>query len=188
MKLRRTFFIMKDHSKSVYYILFTLLAGLCLFAFPQMTTSVVFWGLAGAMMAVGAVQLLSYFRSDVQGAITGDKMATGLLLIIFGLMIGLAQETIASLLPVIFGFVRFIGGIFKTQGAFDLRRMGDMRWFVALIGALISVVFGLIILLNPFGTLMTLMRVMGAFMVIESLQDMLYAWRYEKIRKNFVIH
>ena len=54
--------------------------------------------------------------------------------------------------------------------------------------ALISTVFGLIVLINPFGTLMTLMRVMGAFLVIESVQDMLYAWRYEKIRKNFVIH
>ena len=188
MKTRRTLFIFKDHAKSVYYILFSLVAGLCLFIFPQMTTSVVFWGLAIAMMIVGAIQLLGYFRSDVQGAISGDKMATGMLMIILGLIVGLAQETIASMLPVVFGFVLFIGGVFKTQGAFDLKRMGDERWFVALIGALISLVFGLIILLNPFGTLMTLMRVMGAFMVAESLQDMLYAWRYEKIRKDFVIH
>jgi len=188
MKMSRTLFILKDHAKSVYYMLFTLLAGLCLLIFPQMTTAVVFWGLAGALMLIGLVQLIGYFRSDVQGAISGDKMATGLLLIVLGLIIGLAQETIASLLPVVFGFVLFVGGIFKTQGAFDLRRMGDARWFMALVGALISLVCGVIILVDPFDTLMTLMRVMGAFLVLESVQDMLYAWRYEKIRKNFVIH
>lgn len=186
--MKKTIFILKDHSKSVLYIGFSLLAGLCLLIFPQMTTSVVFWGMAAALMIMGAIHLAGYFRCDVQNAITGDKMATGLLLMILGLIVGLAQETIASLLPVIFGFVLFVGGVFKIQGAFDLKRMGDLRWFFTLVGALVSTVFGLVILINPFGTLMTLMRVMGAFLVIEAVQDMLYAWRYEKIRKNFVIH
>ena len=73
-------------------------------------------------------------------------------------------------------------------GAFDLKRMGDPRWFITLIGALVSLIFGLIVLVNPFGTLMTLMRVMGAFLVVESVQDAVYAARYEKIRKSFTIH
>lgn len=188
MKSHKTVFIFKDHSKSVFYIGFTLVAGLLLLLFPQMTTSVVFWGMAAALMIAGAVQMIGYFRCDVQKAITGSGMATGLMLIILGLIVGCAQETIASLLPVIFGVVLFTGGVFKTQGAFDMKRMGDLRWFTTLIGALISTVFGLIVLINPFGTLMTLMRVMGAFLVIEGVQDMLYAWRYEKIRKSFVIH
>lgn len=186
--MKKTVFILKDHSKSVGYIVFAMLAGLCLLLFPQITTNIVFWGLAIILMAMGALQLISYFRCSVQQAIAGDRMASGLLMIVLGLILGFAQETIASLLPVIFGVVLFIGGILKTQGAFDLRRMGDRRWFVTLIGALISLVFGLIVLLNPFGTLMTLMRVMGAFLVVESVQDALYALRYEKIRKSFTIH
>lgn len=188
MLMKKTVFILKDHSKSVIYIVFALLAGLCLLLFPQITTSIVFWGLAIIMMLMGAIQLISYFRSSVQQAIAGDSMASGLLLIVLGLVVGFAQETIASLLPVIFGVVLFIGGILKTQGAFDLRRMGDRRWFITLIGALISLIFGLIVLFNPFGTLMTLMRVMGAFLVIESIQDAVYALRYEKIRKTYTIH
>lgn len=186
--MKKTIFVLKDHSKSVIYIAFSLVAGLCLLLFPQMTTSVVFWGLAAALMIMGAVNLIGYFRASVLTAVSGDSMASGLLMIVLGLVIGFAQETIASLLPVIFGVILFIGGILKTQGAFDLKRMGDLRWFITLIGALVSLVFGLIILINPFGTLMTLMRVMGAFLVVESIQDAIYAIRYEKIRKQFTIH
>lgn len=186
--MKRTIFILKDHSKSVFYIAFALIAGLCLLLFPQMTTSVVFWGLAVVLIGMGVANLITYFRANVQKAISGDSMASGLLLIVLGLVVGFARETIASLLPVVFGVVLFIGGILKTQGAFDLKRMGDLRWFVTLIGALVSLVFGLIVLFNPFGTLMTLMRVMGAFLVVESVQDAIYAARYEKIRKSFTIH
>lgn len=186
--MKKTIFIFKDHSKSVIYIVFALVAGLCLLLFPQMTTSVVFWGLAAALMIMGAINLIGYFRASVIAAVTGDSMASGLLMIVLGLVVGFAQETIASLLPVIFGIVLFIGGILKTQGAFDLKRMGDMRWFITLIGALVSLSFGVIVLCNPFGTLMTLMRVMGAFLVVESIQDAAYAIRYEKIRKQFTVH
>ena len=186
--MKKTIFILKDHSKSVIYIAFALIAGLCLLLFPQMTTSVVFWGLAAVLMVIGVINLIGYFRASVITAVTGDSMASGLLLIVLGLVIGFAQETIASLLPVIFGLVLFIGGILKTQGAFDLKRMGDLRWFVTLIGAAVSLIFGLVILLNPFGTLLTLMRVMGAFLVVESIQDAVYAIRYEKIRKSFTVH
>jgi len=186
--MKKTVFIFKDHSKSVLYIIFSLLAGLCLLLIPQLTTTLVFWGLAIVLLAMGAAQLMDYFRSDVQGAISGSGMATGLLLVILGLLVGFGQKTIVSMLPGIFGLVLFVGGVFKTQGAFDMKRMGDQRWTTTLIGAGISAVLGLIVFINPFGTIMTLMRVMGAFLLVESVQDMLYAWKYEKIRKNFVIH
>ena len=58
MKSHKTVFIFKDHSKSVFYIGFTLVAGLLLLLFPQMTTSVVFWGMAAALMIAGAVQMI----------------------------------------------------------------------------------------------------------------------------------
>ncbi len=186
--MKKTVFMFKDHSKSIIYIAFALIAGLCLLLFPQMTTNVVFWGMAAVLIVMGAINLIGYFRSNVITAVTGDSMASGLLMIVLGLVIGFAQETIASLLPVIFGMVLFIGGIFKTQGAFDMKRMGDLRWFITLIGAAVSAICGLIILINPFGTLMTLMRVMGAFLVAESIQDAAYAIRYEKIRKSYTIH
>ena len=186
--MKKTVFIWKDHARSVLYIVFSLLAGLCLLFVPRLTTSLVFWGLAAVLLVMGAMQLIGYFRSDVQGAIAASGMALGLLMIILGLFVGFGQQTIVSFLPAIFGLVLFAGGVFKTQGAFDMKRMGDQRWVTVLIGACISAVLGLIVLINPFDTMMTLMRVMGAFLVVESAQDMLYAWRYEKIRKNFVIH
>lgn len=186
--MKTSLFILKDHSRSVFYIVFSLVAGICLLLFPQMTTSVVFWGMAVVLMLMGAANLVSYFRSDVHRAITGDSMASGLLLIVLGLVLGFAQETIASLLPVIFGVVLFVGGILKTQGACDLKRMGDQRWFLVLIGAGVSLVCGLIVLINPFATWVTLMRVMGAFLLTEGIQDAVCVLRYEKIRKSFTIH
>ena len=185
--MKRTIYILKDHSRSVFYIGFAMVAGLCLLLFPQMTTSVVFWGLAGVLIFMGAISLITYFRVATAKAVSGDGMASGLLLIVLGLIVGFARKTIASLLPVVFGLVLFIGGVFKTQGAFDLKRMGDERWFVILIGALFSLITGLIVLINPFGTLLTLMRVMGAFLLAEGVQDLLCALRYEKIRKQFTV-
>ena len=49
----------------------------------------------------------------------------------------------------------------------------------------VSVVMGLVIICNPFSTMMTLMRVIGAALVIEAVQDAICALKFYKIEKKF---
>ena len=83
------------------------------------------------------------------------------------------------------GLILLIGGVFKLQGAFDMRRMGVSTWARELIYVAVSVVMGLVIICNPFSTMMTLMRVIGAALVIEAVQDAICALKFYKIEKKF---
>ena len=78
-----------------------------------------------------------------------------------------------------------VGGIFKLQTAFDMRRMGVDKWQHELIYVGVSVVMGAIIIFNPFSTALTLMRVIGAALVVEAVQDTICAVKFHKIEKNF---
>mgnify|MGYP005790089263 CR=1 FL=1 len=161
------------------------LLGLLLLFFPQTTADAVLYIFGIALILIGAVRSVQYFRMDVRSAISSRQLALGVLLIFAGVMVLVFSESFISFFPFVLGCVLFIGGIAKLQSAFDLKRMGVAKWYYDLFGVLVSLLFGLIILLNPFSAAMTLMRVIGAALVIEVVQDVICAVRFCRFEKKF---
>ena len=71
------------------------------------------------------------------------------------------------------GIILLVSGLVKLQTALDFRRNNVRRWQLQLTISLISVVMGIIILLNPFGTALLMTRMIGAAILVEGLQDAL---------------
>ncbi len=63
-------------------------------------------------------------------------------------------SVIISILPFIVGIVLVFSGLIKVQDGINLKRFNYDRWFLVLGFAVISVILGIVVLLNPFGTLL----------------------------------
>ena len=161
------------------------LLGLFLLLFPQTTANIVFFIFGTALIVAGVVHAILYFADDARNAIGGWQLATGIMLVLAGIAVFVLADALIAFLPFIFGLILLIGGVFKLQGAFDMRRMGVSTWARELIYVAVSVVMGLVIICNPFSTMMTLMRVIGAALVIEAVQDAICALKFYKIEKKF---
>lgn len=184
----KSFIVVKENSTSLIYVAASALLGLLLLIFPETATGALMWILAAALIICGAVRVYQYFKLSKKEALLGDRMVSGLILIAVGLIVGLAQRAIAGMFPFVFGCALLLGGIIKFQGAFDLRIVGYKRWYIALLAALLSGALGLVILLNPFATALTLMRVLGAFLLIEAVQDAIYTLRYNTLKKRYFVY
>ena len=78
-------------------------------------------------------------------------------------------DTVLTVLPAVFGVFVLLDSLGRIQNALELRRAGLVRWWGMLFFALLSVVLGVLILINPFAALTTTVRVIGAVLLIESV-------------------
>ena len=75
------------------------------------------------------------------------------------------------MLTVVYGVITLINGINKVQWAVDLLRLKQRFWFVSLIGAALTLVFGILILTNPFTTTAILWTFIAVTLIAEAAMD-----------------
>ena len=96
-------------------------------------------------------------------------------------------EPMDYLLPFFFGLMLLIGGIGKLQYTLNFKRMGATRWYLELVGTILSIAFGIIILVNPFSTALLLMRIIGIALLIEGIQDLISHYAYKKATQAYYV-
>lgn len=177
--------LLKDHATGTAGLLIGFLMGLLLLFVPQLTAKVVVLVIGGALILFGVVRMIQYFRADAHAAVDSWGLATGVMVALGGVGVFVFSKALIGLVPFVIGCIIIAGGVLKLQRALDLMRLGAERWYLDFIGVAVSIVLGLIIILNPFATALTLMRVIGASLVVEAVQDALCELRFYKIHKRF---
>ena len=157
-----------------------LVFGLVLLIWPGITTALILNICGGALIAAGLYNIARYFlRRDGQYLINWN-LALGIALAGGGVSLIVFKELLLSVIPFLFGSALLLCGIIKVQAALNMRRMSARRWYITLILAGISAVLGLIILINPFGTGLMLIRLIGASIAVEAIEDLFSARVYNK--------
>ena len=111
----------------------------------------------------------------------------GLVLALCGLALIAFKAALLSVVPVLFGIALLIGGVAKIQAACNLRRMAYGRWYLTMIAAVVSCILGFLIIANPFATTLVLVRVIGASIAIEAVQDLISILTYNRtVTTHFV--
>lgn len=118
---------------------------------------------AGILLCVlGAIGLINYFREDPAEAALSQQMTKGLLMLLLGAFcIYKSEWIIKTFLPiiVIYGVVVLVVGVMKLQWTVDMIRLKSGNWAPTAIAAALSIVLGLIIVLNPSETMWTFLAI-----------------------------
>lgn len=67
--------------------------------------------------------------------------------------------------------MNLVFGISKFQWAIDMLRQKQKFWFVALIGAALTLVFAILILINPFASTTVLWTFIAITLIVEAVVD-----------------
>lgn len=163
----------------------SIVLGAILLIFPGATVAVVMNGIGIAAIIIGIINIVRYFMTDASAAMQSNNLASGLIFVLAGLVVILFHESLIALLPLCIGLAIMIGGFFKLQGSIAALRMGA-KWNITMVAAVISLIFGALIVFNPFSTAMTLMRVLGAGLIYEGVVDYTYS-KFRKKQKEDII-
>lgn len=131
----------------------------------------------GIMLAImGIVSIVGYFRADPEEAAEKSGLAKGLVFVFLAFVCIFKTGWLIAAFPLItvfYGVLILVSGISKVQWAVDMLRQKQKYWFVALIGAVLSLVFAALVLANPFSSTVVLWTFIAVSLIIEAIVDIL---------------
>ena len=149
--------------------------GIFLLMVPGTALNIVCYALGGVVLACAAVQLIRYFaveRGVFQSQLT---LISGLVCLGLGAFLIIRSDLVVRILPIVFGLFVIFDSLGRIQNALELRRCEYSSWKGFLLLAVLSIVLGIVMILDPFGTMETLVMAIGVILIIEGALNLLSA-------------
>lgn len=159
---------------SIIMALCELVLGVLLLINPICFTSLVFIILGIVLAVTGIIEIIAYFRTEPAGAILRQNLAVGLAEITAGLFCIFRYEWLIAafpLLTILYGILILMTSFAKIQWTADMIRLKQSQWYLAAISALLSAVFALIILSDPFSSTAALWIFVAVSLIVEAAAD-----------------
>ena len=175
----------KENFGSLVLCLMELLIGILLLISPVGFTAGIIITFGFIVMIRGFIAIIRYFKSAPLSAEKEQNLAKGLIGVVFGGFCILQTQWLIAAFPVLtvlYGIAILVTGFYKIQFVADMLRQGKPQWGWAAASAVLSVLFAIMILMNPFSTTITLWTFTAITLIAEAIVDVIYL--VMKIRKT----
>ena len=149
--------------------------GIFLLMVPGTALNVGCYALGGVVLLGAVIQLVRYFlveRGIFQSQLT---LISGLVCLALGGFLILRSDIVVRILPIVFGLFVIFDSLGRIQNALELRRCEYPSWKGFLLLAVLSIALGVIMIVDPFGTMETLVMAIGVILIVEGSLNLLSA-------------
>lgn len=154
------------------------LVGVLLLVNPMGFTSGIFIAGGAVLGLIGLKTLIVYFFQKAEEAAASHGLLNGLVCLLLGLFLAFRFNWILATFPVltvVYGVVVLLTGLAKLQTAVDMLRLKKGRWYLAMVGAALTLACAGVVLMNPFGTTAALWMFTGISLIVEAALDLITA-------------
>jgi uncharacterized membrane protein HdeD (DUF308 family) len=160
-------------------------AGIALFVWPELFTLMACRAIAMLLVVVGVVHLLSYLLERREAFRQQADLAIGAVLFALGLWMTLSPGFFISLIPLVLGAVVLVHGIQDIRYGLSLKKTAYEYWWSAVIFGIFSVLFGLTMIANPFGSASALTMLVGVALIYDGISDLWIVSRLSRSARRF---
>ena len=146
--------------------------GIVLVIWPHILGVMLCYLLGGALIVMGVFQLISFLRGERLGFYNKFVMMMGIVLVLLGIWICAQPRIVLSIIPVVVGIIVLIHGLMDIQYTLDIKKAGREKWWIALIAAALTLIVGLLLVLNPFTAYEITMVLLGVAMLYDGGSDL----------------
>ncbi len=160
--------------------IFLLLLGLLLFFKSSETLVGISYLVGGVLIALGVIAIVNFLRNKTRDIFIQLNIVYGIVSIVAGIFLVTVPEFIGSIIPIVVGIAVIISSSFKVQQALVLKNLGSSYFLPSLIMAIICLICGVVILFNPFTSAVVVTRIIGLFMIIYAVLDIINSFILRK--------
>ncbi len=169
----------EQRRSSIVMAVITVLLGLLLVLAPNRSIRFLCMLLGTALLVTGLFYLFGWFARRRSG-FPMWFLLPGLILIALGLWLLTSAVSVIVLIQFSFAAVLIFHGIIDLQSAVGLLRLGFPRWWMDLLLSVLTIGLGIVVLLNPFGTMETLTILIGLSLIYDGASDLYLIWRVSR--------
>ena len=129
----------------------------------------------GVIMIIGATTMVLDFISGRKALIDYIFLCLALILGILGAAVLILDDSVVKIIGVIFGLLIIISGIIEIYSAYTFARRAERKsWWILIILSCLQILFGLIILVNPWwNEPKALFDVIGGMLLFSSVVSLI---------------
>ncbi len=178
--------LIKELKKNMVLVsIFYLLVGIILVAFPQTSGTFICYVIGALAIFYGVVHGIIYFTQKVEYVTYQYHLVKGIIGIVIGVYVLMVPEVLIATLPTAMGLIVLVDSVIKIQNAVDLKRMRYNRWWLVLLGALITLLFGFLMIFYPFTAYFSIIIFVGASLIVNGVCDLVTIFILQKKIKEF---
>lgn len=153
------------------------IAGILLLLRPDVSASLLCQGLGILLMICGVFKICGYLSKDLYRLAFQFDLAFGIFMFAMGLLMLLRSSSVIRFFNFAIGIVVLADGLFKIQTAIDARRFGLEKWWAIAVIAVLTSIFGLLIVMDPIRNtgVMSAMILLGLALLLEGLLNLCVA-------------
>ncbi len=164
-------------TSSIIIALISILLGVTLMMYKSEAVKLIVMVSGVALMALGLYYIIVYFARRSRIAMLQIELLLGVVLLLLGIWMTAKPASVIGLLQYVAGAIILVHGVVDLQAALNIRRGGFERWWVSLILALVTMLLGAIIIIDPFSALDALLILIGIVLIFDGLSDLYIIFR-----------
>ena len=161
---------------------FCIAVGAALLVNPEFFLTTACYVIGAVLIASGVLGILGCVRDHVVRVFV---LFFSIIAAAAGIFVITHPEVIGSILPIIFGLILLLDGLFNLRNGLGIRKMTDSTGGSVLIMGAVTVVLGIVILLNPYATAAFSLRLIGAALIYNGITDIVILFRVRKVAKHY---
>lgn len=163
-----------------------LLIGIILTVYPGLTTLALSLFVGAMILLFGISKLWGYFAAEQYRDVFRFDLTFGIIATVIGVLMLAHPQWLMSALPTLIGIFVLIDSVFSLQNVFEARRADTSYWWIGLVTSLITLVFGVLLIVDPFSGGEALIMVLGITLIVCAVTNFVTAIFISRRLKNAV--
>lgn len=169
---------MRDLTKRIFWAsiastLVMLLFGILLFIFPETVIKSVAIAMGVIFIMIGVIPIINYFRFRATGFTTTFSFLLGIFCIVAGLILLMNENILGTIIPILTGVWMIINSINRISISMDLRDDKIAFWVITFIYAILTLVAGVLLILDPVNGGKLVTKTIGIIICVYSALDVI---------------
>ena len=150
-----------------------IILGIFLLVSPMKSLEVAVIFFAAIMIVNGISSFISYFMLPNEERLFSLDLVTGIVTTLTGSLIYLYRMDLINVFPVILGIWIIVSNLIKMQLSINLSAIAGSNWFLLLITQILMIILGVVLITNPFSSLIALTTLAGSFLIIAEVASLI---------------
>jgi len=138
----------------------------------EATIMAVSYVIGGILIAIGVLAELQFIKNIKENP-ASMEIVYGIVCVILGIIVITNPQEIASVIPLVIGFIIIINSVAKLSYSLELRKEKNDLWLATLVLSIIMTICGVLLIFNPFQGAIFITRIVGIFILVYAVLDLI---------------
>lgn len=162
-------YILKNEKYSCLVSIMMIILAVFLIGKPVETIEAFIIAFSSIMIVEGIISFVNYFTIDKEYRLTSFDLISGIITSLTGILMFIYRDNLINVFPVILGIWIIINNLFKMQISINLSSIKGSGWVYFLLLNILLIIFGIILIINPFASLVTITTISGIILLVSCL-------------------